>query len=349
MGITVPVWTNTRETGTMDRKAKGPRRTLLVALLAALLLHVTLGPAIVGVMVWLDRSTTKEEPNPKMVSLTLEKKLSVTKPTKPVVTIPPPRHEQRPARASFLSEFDSSVKRQTQAKHKHAGKFLSNRSNPVPGKEQQPSSSSGPSPHKGAPHTPAPTPLDMRSDQHQPGKPLPEGDQTQPRGGKPARKAKTLSIAQLTPSPGQLQRALGSAFPDAISDVPESNKTLLNTKRWRFSSFFNRVKSAVAQQWHPDKVYKRRDPTGKVYGFRPRLTVLRVWLYPDGRLKQVIILKSSGLDFLDDEAVRAFRKAAPFPNPPKRLVDGKTRMITFTFGFLFEIVKGPIFKVFRYH
>ena len=336
----------------MERSGKGPRRTLFIALMLALLVHLVLGPAIVGVVIWLDRRSGEEtEEHPKILSITLEKQLEVSKPHKQVVSIPPPRHEEAPRKPSFLSEFDSSVKHETQAKHKHAGKYLSNQSNPAPGESRlsRPASAAQPgTSRKTQPGRARVSPLDMRAGEQQPGQALPEGSRARPKGGEVGKKTKPLSLAQLTPSPNQLQRALGSAFPDALSDVDGGDKTLLNTKRWRFSSFFNRVKAAVAQQWHPDHIYKRRDPTGKVYGFHSRLTVLRVWLYPDGRLKQIFIAKSCGLDFLDDEAVRAFKAAAPFPNPPRRLVDRKTGLISFRFGFLFEIVKGPVFKIFRY-
>ena len=43
----------------------------------------------------------------------------------------------------------------------------------------------------------------------------------------------------------------------------------------------------------------------------------------------------SGVSELDDEAVRAFHAAAPFPNPPEGLV--KDDLITFAFAFYFEI------------
>ncbi len=336
----------------MERPKETSRRTLLVALLLALLVHLLVGPAVVGIVVWLDRRAEQQAAkSPKMISLTLEKQLEVTKPHKQVVSIPPPRREQAPREPSFLSEFDSSVKRQSQARHKQAGKYLSNRSNPAPGQAHRSSQPTRQHPGKArqtkAGQT-AVSPLNMRPGEQRPGRSLPQGDRSRPRGSPSGKAPAPLSLARLTPSPRQLERALGSAFPDALADLPEGDQTLVNTKRWRFSSFFNRVKAAVAQQWHPDKVYKREDPTGKVYGFRSRLTVLRVWLYPDGKLKQVLISKSSGLDFLDDEAVRAFRAAAPFPNPPRRLVNRKTHLISFRFGFLFEIVKGPIFKIFRY-
>ena len=43
-----------------------------------------------------------------------------------------------------------------------------------------------------------------------------------------------------------------------------------------------------------------------------------------------------GVDVLDDEAVRAFEAAGPFPNPPDGLVQSDG-LITFEFSFHFEI------------
>ena len=76
---------------------------------------------------------------------------------------------------------------------------------------------------------------------------------------------------------------------DALRDVDDGDETALNSKRWRFASFFNRVKRQVAEHWHPDEVYRQRDPTGTVYGRRNRYTELRIQLKPDGRLSNVAL------------------------------------------------------------
>lgn len=166
----------------------------------------------------------------------------------------------------------------------------------------------------------------------------------QPRG----QKRRRLTMKDLKLSDARAARSLGNRVIDALQDVEEGKQTLLNSKRWRFASFFNRVKRQVAQNWHPNLVYRRRDPSGNVYGFKDRLTILRVKLSPKGELKGVHLEKASGVGFLDDEAISAFRAAQPFPNPPKGLVDKKTGLISFRFGFLFEISRRPSFRIFRY-
>src|SRR5690606_23807551 len=77
-----------------------------------------------------------------------------------------------------------------------------------------------------------------------------------------------------------------------------------------------RVKQGVSWAWEPGEKLRRRDPTGAVYGGKDRVTVLSVTLDSEGNLQDVDVTRSSGLDFLDEEAVAAFQKAQPFPRPP---------------------------------
>ncbi len=137
-----------------------------------------------------------------------------------------------------------------------------------------------------------------------------------------------------------------AASDDALMDVrEEGDETLLNTRRYRHWDFFNTVKNRVRKHWHPGDVYRRNDPTGKVFGVKDRLTVVQVVLTSDGQLKRLRTIKDSGVAFLDVEARRALSKAAPFRNPPRALVDGQDQIV-FQFGFLFEISTRR-FKFFR--
>jgi TonB family protein len=75
---------------------------------------------------------------------------------------------------------------------------------------------------------------------------------------------------------------------------------------------------------------------------------LRVALHPVGRLSSLQVERPCGVGFLDDEAVAALQAAGPFPNPPHALVDERSGLIEFGFGFYFEVSNRPSFKVFRY-
>ena len=104
----------------------------------------------------------------------------------------------------------------------------------------------------------------------------------------------------------------------------------------------------VAQNWEPWKVYQTRDPSGNVYGHKTKVTRVQVSMKPSGVLAKIYVVDGSGVDFLDDEAVRAFQAAGPFPNPPMALVDSATNLITFQFSFHVEIGKDNGWKIFRH-
>lgn len=128
----------------------------------------------------------------------------------------------------------------------------------------------------------------------------------------------------------------GGSGPKDYLDVEEGDKDLLNRKETRYWAFFDRVKTSVRRQWQPNTVYRANDPRGQIYGVQDRLTILHVTLKGDGSLHDMYVEKPSGLTFLDNEAMRAFRVAQPFPNPPEGLKDDEG-LISFRFGFMFEI------------
>jgi TonB family protein len=140
----------------------------------------------------------------------------------------------------------------------------------------------------------------------------------------------------LKPTQEILERALGGGSVDHLEDVDNGDETSLNSKRWVYASFFNRLKRQVAQNWDPITVWRHKDPTGVVYGTKTRVTEVRVSLSRRGEIEKILVSTPSGVTELDDEALRAFRAAGPFPNPPDGLVQ-KDNLITFGFSFFFEI------------
>ncbi len=143
-------------------------------------------------------------------------------------------------------------------------------------------------------------------------------------------------VPNLKPTPETLERAIGGGSVDHLEDVENGDETALSSKRWVYASFFNRLKRTVAQNWDPGTVWRRSDPQGTVYGFKTRVTEVRVSLAANGSLAKIVVTNPSGVHELDDEAVRAFQASAPFPNPPDGLV-AKDGLITFAFSFYFEI------------
>ncbi|HEY5951255.1 MAG TPA: TonB family protein [Kofleriaceae bacterium] len=143
-------------------------------------------------------------------------------------------------------------------------------------------------------------------------------------------------VPNLKPSQEVLERAIGGGNVDHLDDVDNGDETALNAKRWIHASFYNRLKRQVAQNWDPGSVWRRRDPTGSVYGYKTRVTEVRVSLTTKGEVAKIVVTHPSGVTELDDEAVRAFQHAAPFVNTPKELA-GEDGLITFSFAFYFEI------------
>lgn len=154
---------------------------------------------------------------------------------------------------------------------------------------------------------------------------------------------KGLTLADLMPNPEALARISGGPTNDALSDVDVGEGTFLNAREYKYAAFFNRVKHNVAQFWRPLGEYQRRDPTGNVYGYRSRMTTLEIVLDGEGNLSDVHLQQSSGVDFLDKEAINAFQKAAPFPNPPKGLI-GPSGTVHFEFGFLLDMQQRGFFQ-----
>jgi len=140
----------------------------------------------------------------------------------------------------------------------------------------------------------------------------------------------------LRPSAADYARLSGGPAPDHLSDVEEGEGTYLNTREWKYAGYFNRIKQAIASHWDPGAALAARDPSSSRFGYKDWNTLVSVRLFDTGALKDVTVVRSSGLDFLDRSALDAFQKAQPFVNPPPGLAD-QNGEIAFTFGFYVEI------------
>ena len=88
----------------------------------------------------------------------------------------------------------------------------------------------------------------------------------------------------------------------------EGEAVSLNTRDFRYASYFAHLKKRIKEAWTwPEEARK----------YWGRLQ-LRFVIRDDGRLHRVVLLKSSGYRILDEEALSAIAKAAPFkPFPPE--------------------------------
>jgi TonB family protein len=149
---------------------------------------------------------------------------------------------------------------------------------------------------------------------------------------------------RLALAPQTLARLAGGGSPDKLDGVDEGDGTFLNTREWKYATYFNRIKQAVSTTWNPQRALDQRDPERTLYGSRDRYTLLSVTLDTTGALKEVVVKKTSGVEFIDKTTVEAFKRAQPFANPPPGIVDNGE--IRFTFGFYLEVGRGG-FQIFR--
>ncbi len=120
---------------------------------------------------------------------------------------------------------------------------------------------------------------------------------------------------------------------DFLKDIEKGEETALNTKKFIYSAYFNKIKQAISQHWTPSYVLMINDPGGHVYGRKDRFTKLIVHISSNGTLISAKVDVSSGIDFLDREAINAFKMASPFSPPPEVLLNSDM-MLEIRFGFM---------------
>lgn len=114
---------------------------------------------------------------------------------------------------------------------------------------------------------------------------------------------------------------------DFVEEIPLGEMTQLNTQEFKYFGFYNRIKLQLEQFWGKSinekarALYRsgRRMPASE-----NMITSVTVTLDAKGQIVNIKIDGSSGVRELDHAAVESFKKAGPFPNPPKGLVvDGR--------------------------
>lgn len=274
-----------------------------------------------------------------------------------VVDLSMPDDPRPPERARYLARWNSRTDRETQA----AGRPGARRAKAVPvplrpggrsdGSRSVAEIAAAQAPEEVRPGATAPE--EQTAEDPRPASPIPVREAGQAAAQRPGREAERpsepgadargeprRSTAELGPGGyrGLLPPLVGELDPgtrgsdDYLPEVPIGDDLSLNAREFRYWSFFQRVKQALRQRWDPSGKLRVRDPWGKVYGVRDRVTVLAVSLDRSGRLQGLRMVRTSGVDFLDDEAMRAFRSAQAFPNVPNGLVD-PDGVVRFQFAF----------------
>ena len=131
---------------------------------------------------------------------------------------------------------------------------------------------------------------------------------------------KTLSIKDLSVGADGMPTG---ASDDKLNNVQEGDQTILSTREYRYFSYYHRIKELLRQYWKPNveaKLYKMYE-RGRQVSSDEMTTKILVLLNASGNIAKISRVGSSGVNELDDAAIEAFQKAAPFPNPPKGIID----------------------------
>jgi TonB family protein len=131
--------------------------------------------------------------------------------------------------------------------------------------------------------------------------------------------AKTVQEAEAAQKGGDVSKTdyLGK-------EVDRGIETLLNTREFKYFTYYNRIRKQLSQYWEP-KVREKMTTMFKqgrtIASAQDRVTKLLIVLNAAGTLVNVQVLSDSGVRDLDDAAIESFRAAAPFPNPPKGIIE----------------------------
>jgi TonB family protein len=132
------------------------------------------------------------------------------------------------------------------------------------------------------------------------------------------------------------ESTIGQVLPD---EIQIGEFTALNTDRNVFYSFYKRIDDMIRFPW--ENAVKNSIQNTSPNKFRENSrgqwnTQLEVVVKPNGEIKSVNLLKSSGFKDFDEAAIQAFRQARLFPNPPQGMIkeDGLIRL---SYSFVIRI------------
>lgn len=250
------------------------------------------------------------------------------------VPVRPETEAPRETPAKRLGPADQVVKQETAPKGKDfedmAPKAV------TPAREQKPSVAIQPT-RPAPPPTPAPKPAEV-DPWRRPGSagPLTPAQPT------PTVVESTPPETRTPPSPEQLKSIdlMASAKSAAASitdvwrnkyraEVEEGDTVWLDMEKDILISFFKRFRDNVYMVWNYPDLAKERGQEGTC--------LLKVTITRDGAVKGVELKESSGYWLLDDAAIRAIKKGAPYGPLPKTYLKEELNIMTF---FQYEIARS---------
>mgnify|MGYP000278784142 CR=1 FL=1 len=111
---------------------------------------------------------------------------------------------------------------------------------------------------------------------------------------------------------------------DYLKKVNPGLETMLNTREFKYFTYYQRIRKQLSHYWEPklkEKLNRLFKQGRKIASQQDRITKVLIVLNDSGTLVNVQVINESGVADLDDAAIEAFRAAAPFPNPPRGIVE----------------------------
>lgn len=130
---------------------------------------------------------------------------------------------------------------------------------------------------------------------------------------------------------------LAGAPQNDLLDEKLGDEVAVNAKEFLYAAYLNRIRRLVNFYWRQN-VDNLPASTRLV---KPRYrTVVHAVLNADGALELIEVTYESGEPTVDDCLVRAFRLAAPFPNPPAGLVESDGRVYLPSMDFTLTLTQA---------
>lgn len=298
------------------------KNLFVVAILFSLFLHFG-----AGLFVYLKRIQPKED---KSVEVTIvERPPGEFKPEsnpKQIVEQSEKRiNDEIDAKAKYLSRYNQKVVEQTKADHN--GKFQNDAKMGVA--QKTPDSQKIQEKEKQVKNSPKTTKQRVEAS--------PQGDVVLPKIADLKPQFHWDKIPTGVQNPGPV-----SQTDDFLKDLKTGPQTLLSSREFIYYSYYNRIKDRLRLFWEPkikEKVNRLFASGRHLASDEEKITRLIITLDGGGKLIKVQVLGASGVQDLDDAAIEAFESAAPFPNPPKGIVESDGT-IKIRWDFILEAHSG---------
>ena len=138
------------------------------------------------------------------------------------------------------------------------------------------------------------------------------------------------------PSSHAESRLAGAPSNDLL-DERLGSEVAVNAKEFIHAAYLNRIRRLVQYYWRQNV----DNLPSSTRLSKPRYrTVVHAVLNADGALEYIEVTSESGEPVVDDCLVRAFRLAAPFPNPPAGLVESDGRVYLPSFDMTLVLTRA---------